>query len=233
MALRRGVGIVVFLVLFACLLSFGGLLAVWLMLGREPSVPSALDARPAHRRRPGRGRPGRWVRAVPAGQPPADGQSDRREPAQGEGGPRVAALVFRPDRADVALPGEGAGNARRDPRLPPLGQAGHRVPGGRRPDASTTSPPRATDLPGALEPAGPHRHRDLRALPARHARQDRRLPRHAAHRRVQDGRQPADREDVHACAPRDGASRSTATRTSNWCGRSPTAGGRPRTRCAR
>lgn len=39
MALRRGVGFIVFFVLFACLISFGGLLAVWLMLGREPSVP--------------------------------------------------------------------------------------------------------------------------------------------------------------------------------------------------
>jgi protease IV len=38
-ALRRGVGIVIGLVLVACFLSFGGLLAVWLMLGREPSVP--------------------------------------------------------------------------------------------------------------------------------------------------------------------------------------------------
>jgi protease IV len=38
-ALRRGVGIVIALVMVACLLSFGGLLAVWLMLGREPSVP--------------------------------------------------------------------------------------------------------------------------------------------------------------------------------------------------
>jgi protease-4 len=38
-ALRRGVGFVVFLILFACLISFGGLLAIWLMVGREPSVP--------------------------------------------------------------------------------------------------------------------------------------------------------------------------------------------------
>jgi protease IV len=38
-ALRRGVGIVIFLVAFACLVSLGGILAVWLMLGREPSVP--------------------------------------------------------------------------------------------------------------------------------------------------------------------------------------------------
>jgi protease IV len=39
-ALRRGVGVVIFLVVFACLISFGGLLAIWLMLGHEPSVPA-------------------------------------------------------------------------------------------------------------------------------------------------------------------------------------------------
>jgi protease-4 len=37
--LRRGLGLVVFFIGFACLISFGGLLAIWLMLGREPSVP--------------------------------------------------------------------------------------------------------------------------------------------------------------------------------------------------
>ena len=39
MALRRGVGLVVFLILIACVMSFGGLMAMWLMLGGEPSVP--------------------------------------------------------------------------------------------------------------------------------------------------------------------------------------------------
>ncbi len=38
--MRRGVGIVIALVIFACLVSFGGLLAIWLVVGAEPSVPS-------------------------------------------------------------------------------------------------------------------------------------------------------------------------------------------------
>ena len=40
MAVRRGVGLVLVLVLLACIVSFGGLLAIWLMVGSEPSVPS-------------------------------------------------------------------------------------------------------------------------------------------------------------------------------------------------
>ncbi len=40
MAIRRGVGLVLALVLVACLISFGGLLAVWMVVGAEPSIPS-------------------------------------------------------------------------------------------------------------------------------------------------------------------------------------------------
>ena len=40
MAIRRGVGLVLALVLLACLVSFGGLLAIWLAVGGEPTVPS-------------------------------------------------------------------------------------------------------------------------------------------------------------------------------------------------
>ena len=77
--------------------------------------------------------------------------------------------------------------------------------------------------------ARPDRHGDLRAVPARHARQDRRLSGHAAHRRVQDRVQHVHREDLHAGAPRDGASRSTATCTSSWFAASPTAARRSET----
>lgn len=38
--MRRGVWLVVFLVLLACLVSLGGLIAIWLTVGGEPSVPS-------------------------------------------------------------------------------------------------------------------------------------------------------------------------------------------------
>lgn len=40
MAIRRGVGLVLALVLVACLISFGGLLAIWLVVGAEPTIPS-------------------------------------------------------------------------------------------------------------------------------------------------------------------------------------------------
>jgi protease-4 len=38
--MRRGVGLVLALVLFACFVSLGGLLAIWVIVGGEPSVPS-------------------------------------------------------------------------------------------------------------------------------------------------------------------------------------------------
>ena len=82
-------------------------------------------------------------------------------------------------------------------------------------------------------PLAAHRDGQLRALPARHARQDRRLPRHAAHRRVQDGAEPAHREDLHAGAPRDGRSRSTGHLRAAGRRRSPRAARRARPRSAR
>ena len=40
MAIRRGVGLVLALVLVACLVSVGGLLAIWMVVGAEPNIPS-------------------------------------------------------------------------------------------------------------------------------------------------------------------------------------------------
>ncbi len=40
MAIRRGVGLVLVLVVLACLVSFGGLLAIWVAVGGEPTIPS-------------------------------------------------------------------------------------------------------------------------------------------------------------------------------------------------
>ena len=59
-------------------------------------------------------------------------------------------------------------------------------------------------VPDADGLARSHRHGELRAVPARHARQDRRVSRRAAHRRVQDRVEHADRAHLHAGAPRDG-----------------------------
>ena len=81
-------------------------------------------------------------------------------------------------------------------------------------------------LPDADRVARPDRHGELRAVPARHARQDRRVSRHAAHRRLQDRVEHVHRAHLHAGAPRDGASRSTPTCTSSSFAASPTAGTR-------
>ena len=56
MALRRGVGCVVSLIVLACVASATGLAAVWYVVSREPSVRAELDARAAARHRPARSR---------------------------------------------------------------------------------------------------------------------------------------------------------------------------------
>ena len=87
-----------------------------------------------------------------------------------------------------------------------------------------------------LMPSSPldlDRRRHLRAVPARHARQDRRLPGPAPRRRLQDARRtPSPRR---ASRRRTGrwTCRSTATSTSRSCAASPRRGRRPRPRSAR
>ncbi len=96
MALRRGVGIVVFLVLFACLLSFGGLLAVWLMLGREPSVPQRstlvmrLDGDPVEG-----GPDDGFTQFLPGNRPPTV-RTIVENLRKAKVDSRVAAIVFKP-----------------------------------------------------------------------------------------------------------------------------------------
>ena len=186
----------------------------------------ARHARAAHRHRPGRRRPGRCVQPAAAGAAGAQHQGARRKRPQGQGRParrRDARPAYRPD---VALPREGPGIARRDPRLQAVGEARHRLPRGRRADGVLPGHGVRPDLPRPIQPAPAHRDGELLAVPPRHARRARRLPGHAPHRRLQDGAQPAHREDVHAGAPRDGASRSTRTATSSWSPPSPRAGRR-------
>ena len=40
MALSRGAKVVIVLLVFACCVSIGGMLAIWLMVGAEPTVPA-------------------------------------------------------------------------------------------------------------------------------------------------------------------------------------------------
>jgi hypothetical protein len=83
-------------------------------------------------------------------------------------------------------------------------------------------------VPDAERDAGSHRRRQLRAVHARDARQDRRVSRRPAHRRIQDGAQHVHGAHLHARAPRDGGVARTRISTSSWCAGLRTAAARAR-----
>ena len=87
---------------------------------------------------------------------------------------RVSAVLLKPTGFDVAVLGQGAGNPRRGARLQEVGQAGLRLSRIRRRPRVLPGQRRRQGLPDAVEPARSDRRRHLRAVPARHARQDRR-----------------------------------------------------------
>ena len=135
---------------------------------------------------------------------------------------RVSAVLLKPTRLRLAVLGQGAGDPRRGARLQEVGQAGLRLPRVRRRSRVLPGDARPTSLPDAVEPARPDRRRDLRAVSARHARQDRRATRPASHRRLQDGVEPVHREGLHARRTGRWTSRSTAISTSRSSAASPT-----------
>ena len=145
----------------------------------------------------------------------------RRGAAQGKGRSPDLERHRPPLRRGGAL-GQGAGSPRRDRRLQAIGQADRRLPRIRRRAGVLPRERLRQGVPDADGVARPHRHRELRAVPARHARQDRRLSRHAAHRRLQDRVQHLHRAHLHAGASRDGRVAQRATSTSSWFAASPT-----------
>ena len=173
---RRGFAIIFTLLGAAFAVSIAGFIALYLLVGREPAVPSQLGADAQARRRPRRGRAGRR-RRLPARRPAADGARHRRQPAQGQGRSSASApcCSSRP-----ASPRRSGARCRRCAtrcstsrsrasrlRLPRIRRRSRLLPGQRR----------RQGVPDAVEPARSHRRRHLRAVPARHARQDRRLSR--------------------------------------------------------
>ena len=161
------------------------------------------DAGPASRRLAHRARASRR-RRLPARVEDADGAVDRRQPAQGQGRSARQGGAAQADRLRVAVLGQGPGGARRGARLPEVGQAGLRLSRIRRRSRVLPRHRGRQSLPDAVDAARPGRRRHLRAVPARHARQDRRHPRSAPHRPVQDGGQHLQGEGLHRGAQGDG-----------------------------
>ena len=142
-----------------------------------------LHARAQGRRGPAGHGARRRHRAAVRGAP--DRALARRCAPQGQGG-RAGVERHHPADRDGRPLGQGPGTARRHRRLSIVGQADHRLPGVRRRAGVLPCERVRQGLPDADGLAGPDRHFQLRALPPRHARQDRRLSRRAAHRRFQD-----------------------------------------------
>ena len=118
-------------------------------------------------------------------------------------------------------------------RLPQVGQDGRGVPRIRRRPRVLPGQRRRQGLPAADQPARSHRRRLVRDLPARHVRQDRRVSGLHPHRRLQDRRQPAHREGLHAGAPRDVRVAQPRHVRRSSCAASPRAARRPSRTCAR
>ena len=201
MAVRRGVVVVLVLILMAVGISAAGLLFMGLAVGRGPQVSSnstlLLDV---ERRSPG-DRTERRARPVPRAA--ADRAIARRRTAQGERRPAGVERHHPADQQRRAL-GQGAGGARRDRRLQEVEEADHRLPRVRRRPVVLPGERLRQGLPDADGVARPDRHGQLRAVPPRHARQDRRVSGHDPRRRLQDGVEHVHGAHVHAGAPRDG-----------------------------
>ena len=195
--MRRGVRLVLLLVLASFLVVVGGMVAIYLLVMPSIKVPerSTLVLRPggelldivAERRAAVRGPIGCAHRARLRG-----------GAAQGEDRQARHRRAARAAPIQLAVLGEGAGAARGGRRFPDVGQAGLRVPGVRRRSRVLPRQRGGQDLPGADRHARSHRRGDLRSVPARHARSDRHLPRSDAHRRLQDRHQHVHREGLHA-----------------------------------
>ena len=244
MAGKRGVWLVIVLVIVAVLISAAGLVVTALVIGREPEVAgnSALTIRVS----------GNLEEIEPGGlvglvyRSAAHGPLARRHAAQGQG--RSPHHERRPpsDEHRRAL-GQGPGSARRDHRLQDVRQADRRLPRIRRRAGVLPRDRVRQGVPDAARVARSHGHGQLRAVPPRHARQDWRLSGRAAHRRVQDGVEHVHRAHLHARAPGDGGiaqHRSLRTADSRHCARVGGSRSRksgrwwntvpicPRTRCA-
>ena len=232
--MKRGVGLVIFLLVLALVSRQSALVAA---LSRRARRASKVPERSTLVLRPGGELfeivPGRRaaVRRPIATRGPCAATSRRCARRRStSASPRCCSR-----RAPFSSPfwAQGAGAARGGRRFQDLGQAGLRVSRVRRRSRVLPRHRGRQDLPGADRDARPHRRRDLRGVPARHARLGRHLSRSAAHRRLQDRHQHLHREDLHARAQGDERRRSIAISSSSWCARSPTAGARRKPRSAR
>ena len=182
------------------------------LVGREPSVPVERDARAARRRQPGRGGAGDvvgFLRGVRTSTVRSIVDNLRKAKVD----PRIRAVLLKPTGFDS--PFWGKVQEVRDAILD-FKKSGKPVyayleNGGDREYYLATAADKIYLMPSSL--ARPDRRRDLPGLPARHARQDRRVSGPAPHRRLQDRDQHVHREGLHARRTRRWTSRSTATCT--------------------
>ena len=194
--------------------------------------PGRGHARAAAGRRDAGSRPGRCGRTAWSG---------RRNTVRGfveslrkaKRDPRITSVLLMPSASRAAVLGQGAGAARRGARFPPVGQDGRRLPRVRRRSRVLPRQRRRPGVPAADQPARSDRRRLLRDLPARDARQDRRVSGLPAHRRLQDGASTSSPRRASRRRTARCPSRSTATCTSSSFAGLPRRARRPSRRSAR
>ena len=182
-----------------------GFLLLYLPSGASRLLRSNSTLVLQRRRRPRRGRRRPTSSATSAASKTPTVRVDRRQPAQGQG--RRARVVASCSSRPASSRRSGARCRRSATRCSTSGSRASRSTRtwSTAATASTTSRRRPTRC--FLMPSSPldlTRRRHLRAVPARHARQDRRLSRPAPHRRLQDGGEHVHREGLHARAQGDG-----------------------------
>ena len=235
MPVRRGVGCVITLLVFAIAVSIGGLVAMWLLVGASRRCPRTRRsccnlATDRHESSPDDvfrqvcgGGEARSLRSVVEALRKAKVDRRVRRRDDRPTGLSVAGLWGKVQEIrDAILDFRNAGK----PVVAYLEYGGDREY-----YLATACRP---GLPDAVEPARSHRRRHLRAVPARHARQDRRVSGHAPHRRVQDGASTSSPRRRYTPAHRemDESLNRDTVRTARRAG-SPTAGRRPKRRSAR
>ena len=201
MAVRRGVWVVIVLIVLAVSISAIGMLLLLSAVGREPQVSSnstlvlrvggdlnEMDA-------------GGVLGPFIEGPPTVRAVVEMLRKAKTD--KRVTSIILKPSGSG-ALWGkvqevrDAVSDFRRS------GKPVDRLPRIRRRAGVLPGDGVRQGVPDADRHARPDGHGQLRAVPARHARQDRRVSRRAAHRPVQDGVEHADRAHLYRRAPGDG-----------------------------
>ena len=200
---RRGFAIIFTFLGAAFAVSIAGFITLYLLVGREPAVPTNSVLTLKIGGDLAEMAPGDVVSYLSGSRPPTVRAivENLRKAKVDRAGRRGAPQAFG---IHHPLLGQDPGAPRRRARLPPVGQTALRLSRIRRRSRLLPRQRRRQGIPDAVEPPGPHRRRHLSAVSEGNARQGRCLSGPPSRRTVQDRRQHLHRKGIHARAQGDG-----------------------------